>query len=214
VVAYVLGETPVGLRERKKQRTRATLIDAAVELCVRHGYERTTVEQIAAHAEVSPRTFSRYFETKDAVVLAVIADALEAIAAELTLQPADISELDALVRACVAVINKAAARAGRGAERVLASTRIMMSSPALRQAAAEFRPAAVNRALAARMGLGLGDRRINLVSSVWAAIMLTALEDVGDCADWRCLEVGDIIARVERTYGQFADMASAVRQPA
>ena len=41
----------LGLRERKKQRTRATLIDAAVELCDRQGFDRTTVDQIAAIAD-------------------------------------------------------------------------------------------------------------------------------------------------------------------
>jgi transcriptional regulator GlxA family with amidase domain len=62
-VAEVRAEPPLGLRERKKQRTHATLIDAAVELCERQGFERTTVDQIAAIADVSPRTFSRYFAT-------------------------------------------------------------------------------------------------------------------------------------------------------
>ena len=42
------------------------LVDAAVELCITQGYESTTVEQIAAAAEISTRTFSRYFATKDA----------------------------------------------------------------------------------------------------------------------------------------------------
>ena len=53
-----MGEAVLGLRERKKLRTRATLIDAAV-VCNRQGFERTTVDQIAAIADVSPRTFSR-----------------------------------------------------------------------------------------------------------------------------------------------------------
>ena len=76
-VAEGSGEPALGLRERKKQRTRATLIDAAVELCERQGFERTTVDQIAAIADVSPRTFSRYFATKDAIALALIDEAVD-----------------------------------------------------------------------------------------------------------------------------------------
>jgi AcrR family transcriptional regulator len=55
-----------GLRARKLARTRAALIDAAVDMCLSKGYENTTVQLIAAAAEVSPRTFSRYFASKDA----------------------------------------------------------------------------------------------------------------------------------------------------
>ena len=67
-MADVSSESP-GLRELKKLRTRAVLVDAAMDLCLKQGYQHTTVEQIAASADVSPRTFSRYFPTKDAVFL-------------------------------------------------------------------------------------------------------------------------------------------------
>ena len=58
-----------GLRERKKARTRASLREHALRLFREQGYPATTVEQIAAAAEVSASTFFRYFPTKEDLVL-------------------------------------------------------------------------------------------------------------------------------------------------
>src|ERR1700760_280801 len=61
--------TEPGLRERKKARTLADLQRHALRLFRDHGWAATTVDDIAAAAEVSRSTFFRYFPTKEDVVL-------------------------------------------------------------------------------------------------------------------------------------------------
>ncbi|MCW2685412.1 MAG: transcriptional regulator, partial [Mycobacterium sp.] len=172
-MVHVVGEAIPGLRERKKQRTRAMLIDAALDLCDRQGFEHTTVDQIAAIADVSPRTFSRYFATKEAVCLALVDDAVDVTAVELGRLPGDMNHLEALYRASVTMYRNTK-NAGIGeltAPRLMCTLRIIMSSPTLRQATMEFRPHALNVELARRMDVELEDRGLQLVAAVWASII-------------------------------------------
>jgi AcrR family transcriptional regulator len=90
-----------GLRERKKAKTHQAIQEAALRLFRAQGYEATTVEQIAAAAEVSPSTYFRYFPTKEDVV---IHDALDPILfASFAEQPAELSPIQAL-RASMATV--------------------------------------------------------------------------------------------------------------
>jgi AcrR family transcriptional regulator len=211
-VPNVSRDTGLGLRERKKQRTRATLIDAAIELCERQGFEQTTVDQIAAVADVSPRTFSRYFATKEAVCLALVDDAVETAAVELARQPRRLNHLEALCRAVVTMYGntKSAGIGELTASRLMCTLRIIMSSPTLRQATMEFRPHAVNIELANRMGVGLDDRGLRLVAAVWVSIVMTALADLGRATDWQGVGIDDAIDRIKATFAQFTGLIEGV----
>ena len=93
----------VGLRERKKARTKAAIQQHAMRLFHERGYQATTIEQIAAAAEVSPSTFFRYFPTKEDVVLY---DALDPMLLEaFRAQPAELSPIQALRGAMWAVFH-------------------------------------------------------------------------------------------------------------
>ncbi|MBB2990823.1 AcrR family transcriptional regulator [Mycolicibacterium iranicum] len=208
------GEPVLGLRERKKRRTRATLIDAAVGLCDRQGFDATTVDQIAAIAEVSPRTFSRYFATKDAIALALIDEVLDSAARELLDQPRDISNLEALRRAYVAMAgNTKLASAGTlTSERMLQILRIVMSSSTLRQAAVEYRASKVDVIIAERIGTDIEDRRVKLLSAVWGAVLITAMCDLAEKSALG-IDIDDVIRAFEDTYAEFAGEIAGIGQP-
>ena len=84
-----------GLLERKKLQTRDAIVHAALDLFDRQGYDATTVEEIAAAADVSPRTFFRYFESKAELVMEP-KEERGGFAAKLAARPDDESPIEAL----------------------------------------------------------------------------------------------------------------------
>lgn len=82
-------EPPPGRRERNKMKTRLAIRREAFRLFEQNGYSNTTVDQIAEAAEVSPRTFYRYFGVKEAVLLSD--DQIPPIIAAFVAAPRDLS---------------------------------------------------------------------------------------------------------------------------
>ena len=93
-----------GRRERKKQRTREALVEAAFVLFQEKGFEATTVEEIADAVDVSSRTFFRYFASKEDVVLTFQEEQFAAVLEALASQTADLPVMTALRKASVEVL--------------------------------------------------------------------------------------------------------------
>jgi AcrR family transcriptional regulator len=121
-----------GLRERKKARTREAIIDAAVDLFEREGYDETTVQQIAAAAEVSERTFFRYFDSKLDVVMALKEQA-EDLGDLVASRPAEESTMEATRQ----VVRQKMSDALAGDDLVVRQFRVVMGTPSLRSFAME-----------------------------------------------------------------------------
>ena len=161
---------PVSLRQRKRARTRAALIAAALELFERQGYEATTIDDIAAAADVSPSTFFRYFATKEEVALGD--DLGPEILGLLAARPADEPMLES-ARHVVADSLVLVTEDDRAA--LLARLRVVYRTPSLRARRWEYQlemGRISGAALAERRGLPPDD----LGSRVTAAAVFTAIE--------------------------------------
>ncbi|WP_329563966.1 TetR/AcrR family transcriptional regulator [Kitasatospora sp. NBC_01266] len=172
-------DAPVGLRERKKQRTRDALVDAAHRLFLSQGYAATTVDEIAAAVDVSQRTFFRYFANKEEAALAVLADAEEYFVGRLRARPAAENPLTAMRAAiCESWRDLHAAQDGRGVTAALELLQLIESTPTL--LAAHLRRSAdqerrVIEILAAREGLDPAvDLRPRLLAAVFGAVIRSA----------------------------------------
>ncbi|MEV5199794.1 TetR family transcriptional regulator [Streptomyces sp. NPDC053720] len=161
-----------GLRERKKLRTRLAIRRAAYRLIAEQGYEATTVEQIAAAAEVSPSTVFRYFPAKEDIVLTDEYD--RALAAALRGRPAGEPPLESLRHVLAEVLAELLAT---GEQELRQRTRLMVEVPAVRARMTRTMSGTAGvlaDAIAARTGREPGD----LAVRVFVAAVLGTLREV------------------------------------
>jgi AcrR family transcriptional regulator len=97
MLRFVVGRE--GLREQKKRRARGALERAALKLFEQRGFDVATIKEIADAAGMSPRTFFRYFSSKEDVVFSRPTEEFAVLRALLARQPAGDSSLSTLKRA-------------------------------------------------------------------------------------------------------------------
>src|SRR2546430_10869165 len=140
--------TALGRRDRKKSRTRVELVRAAAALFAEQGYDRTTIEDITEAVDVSPRTFFRYFASKEDVLFPR-ADFV-AFLARVTAQPLELSDVDAVRDAYLSLLPLSA----EATERTLLFKKAVLSTPAL-----EGRNTMFQRQFRDQIAVALGARR-------------------------------------------------------
>ena len=164
-----------GLRERNKIERRRRLEDVAVELFERHGFDKTTIEQIAAAAGLAPRTFFSYFATKDDLVLADYTDRLRRILEELQRRPATEPAWEALRSSFATVAEDYEAEESRIRRRFA----IMATSPSVAARSLQLQAGweqALADALARRLDTDPGDPTPRLLAATALAVMRASLQ--------------------------------------
>ncbi|HZC06162.1 MAG TPA: TetR family transcriptional regulator [Ktedonobacterales bacterium] len=176
-----------GLRERKKAKTRAAIQRHALRLFRKQGYEATTVEQIAAAADVSPSTFFRYFPTKEDVVLYDPFDPV--LLAAFEAQPAELTPLQAMREAMYATIT---AMSAEDAAELWQRGMLILSAPDLRMRMLNDLMVTTQdlaKMVAARVGRRADEAPVRMfVGAVTGALLATFLASANDPnADLRAL---------------------------
>lgn len=124
-----------GLRARKKRLTRARIEQAGLRLMAERGYERVSVEDITAAADVAPRTFYRYFTSKDDVVLGRQEEYIEILRDAVQRHAVD----GATLRAVVGAVRELATSLDADRDDILATSALVQRHPALERKSLEAR---------------------------------------------------------------------------
>nr|WP_189887956.1 TetR family transcriptional regulator [Streptomyces xantholiticus] len=185
-------QRPMGLRERKKLKTRIAIRKATYRLIAEQGYDATTIEQIAAAAEVSPSTVFRYFPTKEDIVLTDEYDPV--MEAALRARPGDEPPLESLravlTGAVASILEKEPEEMGR-------RTRLMLEVPALRARMTETMAetsSLLARPIADRAGREPDDPEVRVFTAAVMGALREALFHWGERG-----RQDDLVALVDRT---------------
>ncbi|HEX5407747.1 MAG TPA: TetR family transcriptional regulator [Pseudonocardiaceae bacterium] len=186
----------MGLREQKKLATRQALAWAALRLAVQRGLDNVHVEDIAAAAGVSPRTYNNYFASKQEAICSITVDRAELIGDALLARPAGEPLVEALAAAMLTFYQPPAELDREW----VAATQLVMRSPALRGEALKAVEATERRlaqAIAQRCGL---DVERDLYPLVVAAVVSGAAR--AGIHHWQqsgtTAEFGDVLASAIR----------------
>ena len=190
-----------GRRERKKQRTREALVDAAFRLFQDKGFDATTVEEIADAVDVSSRTFFRYFASKEDVVLTFHDEQFATLMEELATRPADEPVMTALRHAAVKVIRACEeGDYGFDPDRFICIQEMMEASPTVSGRSMEHgqkKQADITRVIAARMGVDpTEDLRPHIAAGASGCAFRSAFEVMASCGPLRSRRLSDVLDEV------------------
>ncbi|MEU0564384.1 TetR family transcriptional regulator [Nonomuraea sp. NPDC005983] len=196
----------MGLRERKKEKTRLAILDAAIDLFLEQGYDSTTVEQIAGAVDVSPRTFFRYFTSKDHIVLWFHDQGEEIMLETLQARPADEPPFTSLAHALRAVLSNVADSTPADTQRFLKLRRVLEEHPHL-VGLSVARGTETERRLADEVAARRGvDPAQDRLTHLIVAFAMSTMRVGFDCPQSEPHDVREIVGRLEATI-QLAELS-------
>jgi AcrR family transcriptional regulator len=163
-------------RDEHANRNRNALLEAALDLFSANGYDETTTDQIAESAGLSPRTFFRYFPTKESVLFFGEYDFINAVSGVYLAQPEDASDFEAMANSFALLapgLNRIRKRIAQYHEAVASSLVLLGRERRNHEANAET----VAKAIADRRGLPAPDGECRLLASIGMLLVERALNE-------------------------------------
>ncbi|GAA4614421.1 hypothetical protein GCM10023195_62900 [Actinoallomurus liliacearum] len=200
------GVDTTGLRERKKQRTRWALTDAALDLFLAKGYEATTIDEIVAAVDVSQRTFFRYFAGKEDVALSILREYDQVFLATLDDRPGDEPPITALAAAIHHVLDSVRSADEEHTDRFAKIRDLVERSPALAVSQLRYfsemeqQLAAI---LARRMDVDVAtDLRPTLIAATFLTVIRIGFDG---CARDGLFQPDEVASRIEEVFAVAAE---------